>query len=185
MDDFPLPPGLDVDSFVKNVELSIQNQGIRGDVEFFAYGSSDSFDYGRYLASQSFTPDQVVDRRTRFYRLLHGMHHWLHYRQQYGGTKKFLVIAKVFLTKMIDRDHNVFTVVPDGCSPENFDYPEPILAWYWSSLCCGGTSIDLYPTTDDDSGSNSPETDRAQGAKRASETDSAGGSKRQLKRSGY
>ncbi|KAG2284375.1 hypothetical protein Bca52824_055595 [Brassica carinata] len=64
-------------------------------------------------------------------------------------------------------------VVPDGCLPENFDYPDPILAWHWSALCSGNRSIDLYPTSDDDSGSSSPETDRAQGVKRASETDAA------------
>ncbi|KAG2284373.1 hypothetical protein Bca52824_055593 [Brassica carinata] len=190
MDDFTLPPGLGVDQFVKNVCLAISNEGARGDVEFFAYSSSDSFDYGRYLESKSFTPAKVVSKRSRFYRLSHCMLNWVHKRRQYGGKKNVLVIAKAmpgedninlisFLDEMTVRDHNVFTVVPEGCSPENFDYPEPILAWYWSSLCSGSTSIDLssaYPTTDDDSGSSSPETDRAQGVKRASETDATVGS---------
>ena len=99
--------------------------------------------------------------------------------------KNLLVIAKgipgedtnnmiSFFEKNLVRGHNVFTVVPDGCLPENFDYPDPILAWHWSALCSGNRSIDLYPTSDDDSGSSSPETDRAQGVKRASETDAAG-----------
>lgn len=39
MDDFPLPPGLDVDQFVKNVELALWDKGVRGgDVVFYAYG---------------------------------------------------------------------------------------------------------------------------------------------------
>ncbi|KAH0850073.1 hypothetical protein HID58_095811 [Brassica napus] len=33
MDDFTLPPGLDVDQFVKNVCLAISNEGVRGDVD--------------------------------------------------------------------------------------------------------------------------------------------------------
>ncbi|KAG2284231.1 hypothetical protein Bca52824_055451 [Brassica carinata] len=152
MDDFPLPPGLDVDQFVKNVELAISNAGALGEVEFFAYGSSDSFDYGRYLESMSFTPAKVVGKRSRFYRLVHRMLNWVHKRQQYGGKKNLLVIAKAmpgedninlisFLDEMIDRYHNVFTVVPDGCFlPENFDYPEPILAWEWLALCYGRES---------------------------------------------
>ncbi|KAF2600779.1 hypothetical protein F2Q68_00012350 [Brassica cretica] len=192
MDDFPLPPGLDVDQFVKNVELAISNAGALGEVEFFAYGSSDSFDYGRYLESMSFTPAKVVGKRSRFYRLVHRMLNWVHKRQQYGGKKNLLVIAKAmpgedninlisFLDEMIDRDHNVFTVVPDGCClPENFDYPEPILAWEWLALCYGRESIDLssaYPTSDgDDSGSSS------QGVKRASETDAAGSAKNVFKK---
>ncbi|KAH0852955.1 hypothetical protein HID58_093587 [Brassica napus] len=65
MDDFTLPPGLDVDQFVKNVCLAISNEGVRGDVEFFAYSSSDTFDYGRYLESKSFTPAKVVSKRSR------------------------------------------------------------------------------------------------------------------------
>lgn len=117
------------------------------------------------------------------------MIHWLRYREQYGGIKTLLVIAKSipgedtkvmirFFDRLLLRDHDVFTVVPDGCSPENFDYPEPIKAWHWSSLCSGGSSIDLYSSEssddDDDSGSSSPDTDRAQGVKRESETDAAG-----------
>ncbi|CAF2144703.1 unnamed protein product, partial [Brassica napus] len=161
------------------------SSGAHGHVEFFAYGSSDSFDYGRYLEDRFFTPAKVVDKRPRFYRLLHSMLNWVHKRQRFGGIKNLLVIAKAlpgqdnitmisFLDEMIVRDHNVFTVVPEGCSPENFDYPEPILAWYWSDLCSGNRSIDLssaYPTDDDD---DDDEIDCAQGVKRASETDAAG-----------
>nr|VDC92803.1 unnamed protein product [Brassica rapa] len=94
MDEFPLPPGLDVDQFVKNVELAISNAGALGEVEFFAYSSSDSFDYGRYLESMSFTPAKVVGKRSRFYRLIHRMLNWVHKRQMYGGIKNLLVIAK-------------------------------------------------------------------------------------------
>ncbi|KAL0686066.1 hypothetical protein Bca4012_052914 [Brassica carinata] len=130
MDDFPLPPGLDVDQFVKNVELAISNAGALGEVEFFAYGSSDSFDYGRYLESMSFTPAKVVGKRSRFYRLVHRMLNWVHKRQQYGGKKNLLVIAKAmpgedninlisFLDEMIDRYHNVFTLYVMEESPEN------------------------------------------------------------------
>ncbi|CAN7004326.1 unnamed protein product, partial [Brassica oleracea var. botrytis] len=193
MDEFPLPPGLDVDQFVENVKLAISNEGARGHVEFFAYGSSDSFDYGRYLEDRFFTPAKVVDKRSRFYRLLHRMLLWVHKRQRFGGIKNLLVIAKAlpgqdnitmisFLDEMIVRDHNVFTVVPEGCSPENFDYPEPILAWHWSALCSGNRSIDLssaYPTDDDDSG---PETDRAQDVKPASETDAAASARKRLQK---
>ena len=87
MDDFTLPPGLDVDQFVKNVCLAISNEGVRGDVEFFAYSSSDTFDYGRYLESKSFTPAKVVSKRSRLYRLLHCMLNWVHHRQQYRGKQ--------------------------------------------------------------------------------------------------
>ncbi|XP_048604321.1 uncharacterized protein LOC125582002 [Brassica napus] len=191
MDEFPLPPGLDVDQFVKNVELAISNAGALGEVEFFAYSSSDSFDYGRYLESMSFTPAKVVGKRSRFYRLIHRMLNWVHKRQQYGGKKNLLVIAKAmpgedninlisFLDEMIVRDHNVFTVVPEGCSPENFDYPEPILAWYWSDLCSGNRSIDLssaYPTDDDD---DDYDDDDGPGVKRASETHAAGSARKLL-----
>ncbi|CAF2144986.1 unnamed protein product [Brassica napus] len=27
------------------------------------------------------------------------------------------------------REDNINMIIPEGCSPENFDYPEPILAW--------------------------------------------------------
>ncbi|CDY71929.1 BnaUnng04730D [Brassica napus] len=145
------------------------------------------------LLSMSFTPAKVVGKRSRFYRLVHRMLNWVHKRQQYGGKKNLLVIAKAmpgedninlisFLDEMIDRYHNVFTVVPDGCClPENFDYPEPILAWEWLALCYGRESIDLssaYPTDDDDDDSGSS----SQGVKRASETDAAGSAKKRLQK---
>ncbi|CAN6859380.1 unnamed protein product, partial [Brassica oleracea] len=153
--------------------------GFGGDVEFLAFGSSDSFDYGlesEYFSSDKQKKKKVVDKRTRFYHMLNRMRRWLHGRHQFGGMKNLLVINNMisFFEKILVRGHNVFTVVPDGCLPENFDYPDPILAWHWSALCSGNRSIDLYPTSDDDSGSSSPETDRAQGVKRASETDAAG-----------
>ncbi|CAH8358633.1 unnamed protein product [Eruca vesicaria subsp. sativa] len=192
MDDFPLPPGLDLNQFVKNVELAIFRHGIRCDVEFYAFGSSDSFDFDRYVFTEgSFTAYKFVDKRTRFYRCLHTILRWIYHRKQYGGVKNVLYIAKgipgedndnmdSFFDQMIERGHNVLTVVPDGTSPENFDYLGPISAWYWSDLCSGGTAIaDLDSSTDDDSdsGSDSPETDRAQGVKRASETDAAAAAK--------
>ncbi|CDY63100.1 BnaA02g37110D [Brassica napus] len=143
------------------------------------------------LLSMSFTPAKVVGKRSRFYRLIHRMLNWVHKRQQYGGKKNLLVIAKAmpgedninlisFLDEMIVRDHNVFTVVPEGCSPENFDYPEPILAWYWSDLCSGNRSIDLssaYPTDDDD---DDYDDDDGPGVKRASETHAAGSARKLL-----
>ncbi|WZZ37038.1 hypothetical protein YC2023_020439 [Brassica napus] len=155
--------------------------------------SSGTWMSSRYLEDPFFTPAKVVDKRSRFYRLLHRMLLWVHKRQRFGGVKNLLVIAKAlpgqdnitmisFLDEMIVRGHNVFTVVPEGCSPENFDYPEPILAWEWLALCSGNRSIDLssaYPTDDDDSG---PETDRAQGVKRASETDAAASARKRLQK---
>ncbi|KAL0672424.1 hypothetical protein Bca4012_000404 [Brassica carinata] len=91
------------------------------------------------------TACKVVDKPTRLYMMLHHMVSWALTRIQYGGQKNLLVIAKgipggeddnmvTFLDSMIDRDIHVFTVVPDGCTPENFDYPEPILAWECSQL---------------------------------------------------
>ncbi|CAH8363594.1 unnamed protein product [Eruca vesicaria subsp. sativa] len=172
MDEFPLPPGLDVKQFVNNVKLAIWSEGFRGpEVDFFAYTSSDSFNYSD---DEFFTLFKVEDKRSGFYRLLHGMLNWLYKRQQYGGTKSLLFIAKAMpgedndtmisiLNSLLVRSHCVLTVVPDGCSPENFDYPEPTLAWYWSDLCSGNKSIELPDPTfsDDDSGSSSPETHRA------------------------
>ncbi|CAG7896067.1 unnamed protein product, partial [Brassica rapa] len=35
-----------------------------------------------------------------------------------------LVIAKA-----MPGEDNINMIIPEGCSPENFDYPEPILAW--------------------------------------------------------
>ncbi|CAN6805611.1 unnamed protein product [Brassica oleracea var. botrytis] len=153
------------------------------------------------------TACKVVDKPTRLYMMLHHMVSWALTRIQYGGQKNLLVIAKgipggeddnmvTFLDSMIDRDIHVFTVVPDGCTPENFDYPEPILAWEWSAICSGGLSIDLssaYPTDDDDDdddddcnsdGSISSETDLdcevGSSSQLASETDDAGSRQKEV-----
>ena len=62
-------------------------------MEFLAFGSSDSFDYG--LESEYFSSDKVVDKRTRFYHMLNRMRRWLHGRHQFGARdEKFVGYCK-------------------------------------------------------------------------------------------
>ncbi|CAF1921144.1 unnamed protein product, partial [Brassica napus] len=165
--------------------------------------SSGTWMSSRYLEDPFFTPAKVVDKRSRFYRLLHRMLLWVHKRQRFGGVKNLLVIAKalpgqdnitMINERLLHKDTHyswnqtfklkIHIILGIKSHPRRSQGVLQRIEDTLSldiALCYGRESIDLssaYPTDDDDDDSGSS----SQGVKRASETDAAGSAKKRLQK---